>query len=117
MRVGGGLELRHEGVVAAIGGGVEGPRGSGKVRGRRVAGEVRVAARVERDPVTDVGARPAQVAGVGKRRAGGIELRQEDVAGAVVGGVEPALGSREERGVGAAGDVGAPASVHQDPRA
>src|SRR3970282_799769 len=87
----GGIELRHEGV--SVGGqrvpdgGLEPPRGGGKVLiYRRCTGivggcgrscNIGVASTIHRDAVTDVHIAPAEVGGVDEGGAGGIERGHE----------------------------------------
>ena len=79
------VQLRHEGVGAAVGGRVEGARRRREVRRARVPGHVGVAGGVERDAVAVVAAASAQVGGVAEGGAARVELRHEGVAAAVVG--------------------------------
>src|SRR5207253_7046077 len=83
----GGVDLRHEGVLAAVVGQVR-PDGHGK-RGLRGGGrsrDVRVARAVHRDGIADVAAAAADKAAVVERGAGSAELRHEGDAEKASGG-------------------------------
>src|SRR5439155_12254291 len=73
-----------------------------------------VAGRVDRDAMATVTPSPAEVGGVDGGRAGGIELRHEGIAGALLeGGLEGPHGRKVER-VGEPCHVGVAGGVHGD---
>src|SRR3989442_11241849 len=101
------VELRHEGVVAAVVGRVEGPGGSRKVRGISRSSHVGAPRGVDGDSEAVVIAAPPEVGGVDESRAKRVQLRHEGVVVAVSGRVEGPDGSRKIRGPGNPSNIGA----------
>src|SRR5215213_612754 len=96
-----GWQLRHEGVLVAVPGGIEGAAGGGKVGGIGAPRHVGSATFVHRDAEAPIGTRPAKEGGVDKRRARDVELRHKRVNGTVEGSVEGpsgVVGKSGERG-------------------
>src|SRR5262249_31706825 len=112
--VAGGRQLGDEGVVAAVGGGVEGAGRGREVDRGRLAHHVDVAGAVQAHLLGVLGVAAAQVGGEGQGRAGEVELGDEAVSVAVGGGVEGAGRGRKIRRGRLAHDVDAADGVYRD---
>jgi hypothetical protein len=118
-----GLRRRNDrlGQLEDVGVGHSAVRGlEGAGRGREVgrgchAGRVRVARGVQRDAESVVVRIPAEVGGIQKRGASGVELRYDGVSNAAAErGLERSRGEREIERAGAAGDEGVAGGIHGD---
>src|SRR5439155_30689 len=92
-------------------GGPESARSRGEVERQGEAGYVRAAGGIHGNGVPLIGAAAAEVGGVDKRRARGVELRHESVR-EVKGGLEGARGGGEVRREGPTRHVRAAGGIH-----
>ena len=108
------VKLADERIVAAVEAAVKGPRGGGEVLRAGLPGDVGGPRRVDRDAGAQLTAGPAQIGGVGKARAGGVELGGEGIEDAAEAAVKGPRGGGEVLRAGGPGDVGGPGRVDRD---